>query len=235
MRLGNRRRNEEERKLLMKDEESQIELSIPVNVCRECPPLSAESYDEDTPLFRRQDIAQLTFRSILPCDRQVIETLHEEWFPVSYQSEFYDELVQGRMVHSGEPLYTNLATTSGNTIVGCVIGSMVKALILSKVTQELLVDDVARYPRLFYIMTLGTLPHYRRSGLATHMIQDCLAQAQNDVGCGTVYLHVLINNVAAIAMYEKLGFYRVQEIANYYWINDELHNCYLYAKYFHGE
>lgn len=234
MHFGNRRRHEPTP--FMTDIESQVELVN--NPCQESTP----NAELQSPLVRQQvppqpyDLATLVFRPIAPRDRQIIERLHEEWFPVSYQSDFYDELVQGRMVHSGEPLYTNLATTGTNDsiIVGCVIGSMVNALLLSRVTQELLINDLHRYPRLFYIMTLGTLPPYRRSGLATRLIQDSLIQARKDRGCGAAYLHVMVDNRAAIAMYEKLGFSRVQEIQNYYSIGDDLYNCYLYAKFFHG-
>lgn len=53
--------------------------------------------------------------------------------------------------------------------------------------------------------------------------------------CETAYLHVIIQNEAAIRFYEKLGFRRLREIANYYTINEEKHNCYLYAKFFDKE
>lgn len=53
--------------------------------------------------------------------------------------------------------------------------------------------------------------------------------------CETAYLHVIIKNDAAIRFYEKLGFQRLREIADYYTIDDEKHNCYLYAKFFDRE
>lgn len=54
----------------------------------------------------------------------------------------------------------------------------------------------------------------------------------NRYRCETVYLHVIIQNQAAIRFYEKLGFSRLREIANYYTINEEKYNCYLYAKFY---
>jgi hypothetical protein len=81
-------------------------------------------------------------------------------------------------------------------------------------------------------MTVGT--NIRGYGLGSYMIQKCIEQVERDPQCGTLYLHVLTDNYAAIAMYEKLGFYKVQEIPNYYKIDNELRACYLYAKYFHG-
>jgi len=186
----------------------------------------------------------LHFRAIRPSDRQQIQELHEAWFPVQYQDEFYDSLVEGRMFGTDEALYTYLAveddnnsddSDSNNTIVACVVGSFVSAHSLSAATRTLLVQSPARHPRLFYIMTLGCRPAYRHQGLGTYLIQQCLQQcAQRDAGCGAVYLHVWVHNQAAVRMYERLDFYRVQEIPGYYRIRNEPHACYLYAQYLHG-
>jgi histone acetyltransferase MCC1 len=200
----------------------------------------------------------LRYRPIRPTDRLVIQQLHEQWFPVKYVDEFYDELcLHGRMTGSGDPLFSSVAVLQqpaestndqhnsssfptegfarnedGDCIVACVVGCFVRAALLSAKTQDLLVNDVQRHPRLFYIMTVGTVA--RQAGLGTQMTQQCIEQVQRDPGCGVLYLHVLTNNVAAIRMYERLGFYRVQEIPHYYNIEGQLHPCYLYAMYFHG-
>lgn len=189
---------------------------------------------------KNDTLLTLQFRSIQPDDRQQIEDLHIEWFPVSYQSEFFDELVHGRMAHSGEPLFTHLAVNNtinkndnnkNNEIVACVVGSFVNAHVLSESTRHLLVNDTRRHPRLFYIMTVGS----QVKGLGTYMIQQTMKVVEQDDGCGVIYLHVLVDNTRAIRMYEKLGFYRVQEIPNYYNIDGVgLRSSYLYAKYYHG-
>jgi histone acetyltransferase MCC1 len=198
----------------------------------------------------------LRYRPIQPTDRLVIQQLHEQWFPVKYVDEFYDELcLHGRMTGSGDPLFSSVAVLQrptesdqstnssfptegfvrnedGDCIVACVVGCFVRAVLLSAKTQDLLVNDVQRHPRLFYIMTVGT--GARQAGLGTQMTRQCIEQVQQDPGCGVLYLHVLTNNVAAIRMYERLGFYRVHEIPQYYNIDGHLHPCYLYAMYFHG-
>jgi ribosomal protein S18 acetylase RimI-like enzyme len=292
-----------------------------------------------------EEFPELYFRSILPQDREQVQALHEEWFPVRYQSEFYETLVQGRLpaqettqykgrgddenpvfdedAHDEEdddcseprerPLFTYLAlekpacsssssspplepehdvvafVTAGeatsntssnsstsststsslismeearsqnsswvsdsnnattttqhdttaaqqpNRIVGCLVGAYVESTFLTQELQDLLVPHSEQYTRLFYIMTLGTADDYRKHGLATYLIQQCIAQqVQNDTQCGALYLHVLDSNVAALRFYEKLGFHRVKLIPNYYTIDGRLRNCYIYAKYFHG-
>ena len=163
--------------------------------------------------------------------------MHEEWFPVVYQEEFYDQLVLHRMPHSGEPLYTCVATNRHDPedpILACVVGAVVDVQKLNAASRQLLISDTRRYQRLFYIMTLGTVTEYRHYGLATALIQKCVQEVTQDPQCGALYLHVITINHSAIRFYERLGFWRVQEIQDYYTIDGQNYNCYLYAKYFHG-
>ena len=121
-------------------------------------------------------------------------------------------------------------------------------------------DDINR-TEVFYIMTLGVIEEYRKRGLASYLVERALQeqivvkQCENEeletdetgissfdtssssshssqCRCETAYLHVIIQNQAAIRFYEKLGFSRLREIADYYTIDNEKHNCYLYAKFF---
>jgi ribosomal protein S18 acetylase RimI-like enzyme len=251
---------------------------------------NAEDYRYRSSVALSSSLPKITFRPIVPQDREMIQALHEDWFPVAYHDEFYDELVQHRMAHSGEPLYTCVATvakinpqrancteaTAATTaaiaasparrrrldigtlsaiieddremelehdtqqqepselVAGCVVGCFVNATKLSGNTQSLLISDRKRYKRLFYIMTLGAVPLHRQCGLGTALIENCMEEVERDTSCGVLYLHVITSNLAAIRFYEKLGFYRVQEIPNYYTIEGKLYGCYLYAKYYHG-
>jgi ribosomal protein S18 acetylase RimI-like enzyme len=248
------------------------------------------------------------FRSLRPRDRIPIQALHEEWFPVRYQDEFYDDLVHNKFHNSNEPLYTCLITElvvaktksssphmalqqipwqqsvqynasntttqrfrtvalrdslcssivnedidrndtyndidrndtceSNNnkidTIVACVVGSFLHLNQVSSMTRQLLISNPKRHTYLFYIMTLGTCQNYRHFGFGTALIEKCINHANNHNYCGVIYLHVIVTNHAAIRFYEKLGFYRVTEIADYYTINQQQFNCYLYAKYLNG-
>jgi ribosomal protein S18 acetylase RimI-like enzyme len=190
---------------------------------------------------RRNLPLDLQFRTILPKDRRQIQQLHEKWFPVVYQLDFYDQLVLGKMCHTGEDLYTNVVCCKGPTadedeIVACLVGSVVQDTRLNRISRQLLLPDPRRHARLFYIMTLGTVTEYRSLGLASSLIQQCVQNVVNkDPKCGGLYLHVITLNQSAIRFYERLGFWRVQEIPDYYTIDGKNHNCYLYAKYFNGK
>ena len=221
----------------------------------------------------------IRFRRIEPKDRVQIQALHEEWFPVEYQQDFYDDLcLHQRMCHSGHALYTMVAViskrdkndiatsetppplsaststsstsspppaqrdkdeidTSDEQIIACLVGCVLSAHKLNATSRQLLVPDWPhRHSKLFYIMTLGTVNEYRHLGLATQLVNqviDSVVQRHTDMG--TIYLHVITVNDAAIRFYEdKLGFWRVQEIVDYYTIDGNPYNCYLYARYFHG-
>lgn len=203
----------------------------------------------------------VTFRRIGPQDRVIIQKLHEQWFPVLYHDDFYDDLAADRPGQFGGPLYSCLAVrkrhwrqqeieasvdtietgslplSSGpdddEIIIASVIGTFVPAASLTESLQRLLFSD-GRYTRLFYLMTLGCQDKHRKEGWGTTMVERSLRFAEHDPECGGVYLHVITFNHAAIRLYEKLGFYRVQEIVNYYSIGNKKYNCYLYAKYLNG-
>lgn len=277
---------------------------------------------EDEERFQVQtDPNQFTFRPIQRGDRDRVKQLHEDWFPVTYHDEFYQDLAEGHL--AGIPLFTRLAiynnsddhsnelqldeltfsrkhcsstTTLGDSgikvnpftgsadlfsttfgldeeigsadfgvhgddspiqpldyncdddilfsnktqeeeeeiIAGCVVGSFVPVTHLSSQMQNLLVSNPLTHPRLFYIMTLGTVTEFRHAGLGTRLVQECIDQVEREPQCGTLYLHVITHNQGAIRLYEKLGFYRVEEIPDYYDIRGQKYPCFLYAKYFHG-
>lgn len=190
----------------------------------------------------------VAFRPIEYKDKRRVRELHEEWFPVTYHDDFYEELANGRMASTGEPLFVMLAVVQRQNvtrgkhpafdeeedIIGCIVGSFVSASSLSQSTQNLLAPNARRHNRLFYIMTLGCVNSYRRIGLGTLLVQQCAQQVQADPSCGSLYLHVITSNAAAINFYERQGFHRVKEIENYYSIEGRLYNCYLYAKYYNG-
>lgn len=225
----------------------------------------AQSIDDDDPL------SSIYFRPLQLTDRDQIKRLHEEWFPVSYKDEFYDDLVLQRMVNSGEELYTCAAvlvqdhdyqepdlyctndeeehlsvwqqlqehnTNDDNMdhdeIIACVVGSFVETNRMSMDTASLLVADPTQHVRMFYLMTLGTVTEFRHLRLATMLVQRIISIVEQDVQCGCLYLHMITFNQAAIRFYEKLGFYRVAEMKDYYRIDDKNYNCYIYARAFHG-
>jgi ribosomal protein S18 acetylase RimI-like enzyme len=210
------------------------------------PPVLSTHYRDDDIENQRPLLDQcpdeiiISFRQLETRDRSQIQKLHEQWFPVTYKDEFYDDLVLNRMVNSGEELYTCAAvvkseeTLAQEAIVACIVGSFIEVTNLSTETVQLLIADKTKHSQMFYIMTLGTIKEFRHHRIATSLVQQVTDMVEQEETCGAVYLHVITFNVPAIRFYEKLGFCRVTEIKDYYRIEDQHYNCFLYARYFHG-
>ena len=66
--------------------------------------------DGNTKRWRKLGRGVIYFRPIKPEDRRVIETLHRQWFPVDYKSDFFDSLCNDRiMPGTNQPLYSCVA------------------------------------------------------------------------------------------------------------------------------
>ena len=195
------------------------------------------SHSTHVPTTREDEV--VTFRPLQASDREEIQRLHEDWFPVDYKEDFYDGVVHNKMASTGQPLYTRVAVvscpeTQQERIIGCIVGAFVYVSKCKSKAVELMVPNPQRHTRMFYIMTLGIVKEYRGRRLATTLLEQCFAEIENDSRCGVSYLHVITYNKAAIQFYEKLGFLKVEEMENYYLIDGQNYNCYLYAKYFNG-
>ena len=129
-------------------------------------------------------------------------------------------------------LRTRVDKESVNCIGGCIIGSFVKSSQCHKETSSLLIRDPICHTQMLYIMTLGTIDKFRNCGLAKTLVEMCVSIAEQIPSCGVIYLHVI--TTGPIEFYEKLGFYQIQEIVDYYTIDGKLHDCYLYAKFING-
>lgn len=218
--------------------ESDIESARPYTEMKGVNRRRRRTCDGDAAPIIRED-ENVTFRPLQESDREEIQRLHEDWFPVDYKEDFYDGVVQNKMASTGQPLYTQVAVvscpeTQQERIIGCIVGSFVQVAKCKGKSVELMVPNPQRHTRMFYIMTLGTVKEFRGRGLATTLLEQCFDIIEADMECGVSYLHVITYNTAAIQFYEKLEFSRVEEIENYYLIDGQKYNCYLYAKYHHG-
>lgn len=121
----------------------------------------------------------------------LLRRLNQSIFPVGYNDKFYKEILE-----AGE--LAKLAFFN-DIVVGAVCCRLEQA------------DNEKR----LYIMTLGCLFTYRRLGIGTTMLKhviDCASKR----GIDSIYLHVQINNSAAIEFYQKFGFDIVETHEHYY-------------------
>ena len=63
-------------------------------------------------------------------------------------------------------------------------------------------------------MTLGTTREFRRCGLGSLLVNKVvnMIESQEEQLCGALYLHVIVYNLGAIRLYERLGFMMVKKI-----------------------
>jgi [ribosomal protein S18]-alanine N-acetyltransferase len=69
--------------------------------------------------------------------------------------------------------------------------------------------------RLGHVYTLNVDPQARRRGLASALMIECERRLA-ELGMRRVALEVNVENAAGIALYEKLGYVRVQLLEDYY-------------------
>lgn len=69
--------------------------------------------------------------------------------------------------------------------------------------------------RAGHVYTLNVAPDARRRGVASALMRECERRLR-ELGMATVALEVNVDNAAGIALYEKLGYRRVELLREYY-------------------
>lgn len=80
-----------------------------------------------------------------------------------------------------------------------------------------------------YIMTLGVLAPYRRSGIGSKLMKNILELCEQNCEILGVYLHVQVNNEEALEFYKKFDF-KIQETIRNYYKRIDPPDCYLLSK-----
>ncbi|EEY54405.1 uncharacterized protein PITG_08037 [Phytophthora infestans T30-4] len=208
------------------------------------------AYVDDTVEELAPRVRVIYFRDLNSWDIPQVRALHEEWFPIRYNQAFYDGAAQGMWMETGGPLFARLAVEMRSSpdlqnpvqpnpedrrdenILGAVTAS---TLPLSKVDDpDLISPDDWEHTHIMYILTLGTRSSVRRMGIASELLQECIAQACRQPQCGAVYLHVKADNVSARHFYEKNGFQNLRYLQDYYMIDGVRHDAFLYIRYVNG-
>lgn len=203
------------------------------------PSSSLSSLEHEPPSLSRV----IAFRELTARDIPQVRALHEEWFPIRYNQSFYDGAATGLWTETGGPMLARVAVelaapsspsaaaveVPNAPILGVVTAS---TLPLSKVDDpELIAPDDRQHTHVMYILTLGSRRSARRGGIASALIQQCLAHARAQSHCGAVYLHVKADNEGARRFYEKNGFQNLRFLPDYYLIDGVRHDAFLYIHY----
>eukprot|EP00026_Physarum_polycephalum_P014523 Phypoly_transcript_15047.p1 GENE.Phypoly_transcript_15047~~Phypoly_transcript_15047.p1 ORF type:complete len:230 (+),score=21.68 Phypoly_transcript_15047:3-692(+) len=171
---------------------------------------------------------QIVVRPITDVDLDRIRPLHEEWFPVKYDNDFY-----ATMAHNTSSFPVTFAMAAVKAETGEVIG-----VITGQVNKEWQVEDTEllsfkfREQELMYITTLGVIDLYRKQGIATLLLKTMLDFCEIErPSVSAIYLHVLTTNSHAIKFYEKHKFTCLRKLAAYYEIGENSMDSFLYIMY----
>ena len=155
--------------------------------------------------------------SVDPTELGEIRLLHTEWFPVQYNDDFYESLLNGSVV-----TVVAVLTDSPSTIVGLISIAVKRKERQYNYACDLLphlgwsseVDTVA------YILTLGVVDELRRHGLGQALLAKGIEQVRvADPLCRVIFLHVIEYNRPAIRMYQRNGFTEYKMENNFYNLN----------------
>ena len=116
--------------------------------------------------------------------------------PVNYQEKFYRDIVK-------TPKELTHYAYSGSVCIGAICCRVEK-------------DEETEVKRV-YIMTLAVLAPYRNQGVGTTLLNDVLDHVDETMsGIKSIYLHVWVDNAAAMKFYSKFDFVKKEEIKGYY-------------------
>lgn len=177
--------------------------------------------------------ASICYRPIEPSDREILEQIHCDLFPIRYESEFFQNVVNGQDIVSWAAVDRNRPNGQSDELVGFVTARIVLA-------KESEIGDMLRYDpskpdqTLVYILTLGVVDGYRNLGIASSLIQKVVKYASSIPSCRAVYLHVISYNDPAIRLYKKMSFQRVRRLQGFYLIGGQHYDSYLFVYYVNG-
>ncbi|CAM6088209.1 unnamed protein product [Calypogeia fissa] len=175
----------------------------------------------------------IAYRPISPFDLEVLQDVHEAFFPIKYELEFFVNVVHGNGIISWAAVDTNRPNEQCDELIGFITARVVAADESEEVDMlgcELLNSDRT----LVYILTLGVIKQYRNLGIASALVGKVIQHATSLPTCRAVYLHVISYNNSAIYFYKKNSFQCMRRLRNFYYINGRHYDSYLYIYFVNG-
>ncbi|XVE90436.1 hypothetical protein DITRI_Ditri20bG0077600 [Diplodiscus trichospermus] len=175
----------------------------------------------------------ICYRPIQPSDLEILEQIHSDVFPIRYESEFFQNVVNGRDIVSWAAVDRSRPNGRSDELIGFVTARIVLA-------KDSEIGDLLRYDSskgdqtLVYILTLGVIDAYRNLGIASALIHEVIKYASSIPVCCAVYLHVISYNNPAIHLYKKMSFKCVRRLHGFYLINGQHYDSYLFVYYVNG-
>jgi ribosomal-protein-alanine acetyltransferase len=93
----------------------------------------------------------------------------------------------------------SLIAIMNNEIVGFIIGAV----------------DYERNAQVGHILTIDVAPDYRQKGVAQKLLRE-IEKIFKEKGFRASHLEVREDNIAALGLYQKLGYKKIAKLKNYY-------------------
>ncbi|KAL0735716.1 hypothetical protein Bca4012_011926 [Brassica carinata] len=164
----------------------------------------------------------ICFRPINPSDLERLEQIHRDIFPIRYESEFFQNVVNGGDILSWAAVDRSRPDGLSDELIGFVTAKMG----LAKETEG--------EETLVYILTLGVVESYRKRGIAKLLIKEVIKYASSIPVCRGVYLHVIAHNSPAIRLYKRMSFRCVRRLHGFYIINGQHFDAFLFVYFING-
>ncbi|KAL8461877.1 hypothetical protein ACS0TY_033097 [Phlomoides rotata] len=175
----------------------------------------------------------IAYRPVQPSDLVILERIHGKLFPIRYETEFFHNVVNGNGIVSWGAVDRSRPEEQSDELIGFVTARVVSAK-ESEIEDLLSFDSSKADQTLIYILTLGVVDSYRNLGIASSLIHEVMKYASNISTCRAVYLHVISYNNPAMHLYKKMSFQCVRRLYNFYFINGQHFDSYLFVYYVNG-
>ncbi|KAL3837952.1 hypothetical protein ACJIZ3_022543 [Penstemon smallii] len=175
----------------------------------------------------------ISYRPIRPSDLDILEKIHGDLFPIRYEFEFFHNVVNGRGIVSWGAVDHSRPNAQSDELIGFVTARIISAN--ESEIEDLLSFDLSKTDqKLVYILTLGVIDSYRNMGVASSLVHEVIKYASSYQSCRAVYLHVISYNNPAIHFYKKMSFQCLRRLYNFYFINGQHYDSYLFVYYVNG-
>ncbi|KAL0744611.1 hypothetical protein Bca4012_086124 [Brassica carinata] len=148
------------------------------------------------------------YRPINPNDLDRLEQIHRDIFPIKYESEFFQSVVNGVGIVSWAAVDRSRPDGHCDELIGFVTAKFV----LAKESEKT----------------------YRNHGIAMSLISGVIRYASGLSLCRGVYLHVIAYNNPAIRLYNRLMFRCVRRLNGFYLIKRQHFDAFLFVYFING-
>ncbi|XP_026738292.1 N-alpha-acetyltransferase 60 [Trichoplusia ni] len=180
-------------------------------------------------------LKDVQLRFLCPDDLEEVRSLCRDWFPIEYPQSWYEDI-------TSSDRFFALAAVHKSEIIGLIVAEIKPYLKLNAEDRGILSRWFASKDTLVaYILSLGVARSFRRSGVATMLLEVLInhlsgpmPQPPHEHRVKAIFLHVLTTNTEAILFYEHRRFRLHSFLPYYYSIKGRCKDGFTYVYYVNG-